>query len=344
MKKRVTAIFIATVSVVFTCFLAACKPSAQLPDVPQCEIIVTDVTVEEGQSVTVSPEAKNYDGEKEFLLEVKAGYDVVRADGMKIVGLKPGSATLKCTLLGTDYSVDFVVKVTQKADLSEISVKDTTITVGEKTVIRPEVKNYDGEKKFSYKIISGGEYINVSDGEITAVAPGVAVIEAALDGSRAKTTFTCTVVAPDYKIIFETRTITLTAGENAVVTPVLTPALEGAEFLYTVVKGASSVRVKGGVISALEAGTATVECRLVGYENVRAEFTVTVNERTVVVPEGYVKIGESLYASVPAGRYKKEQTIDFITTEKTHMFTIPPTVRPFSTTCRTQENGRGKRL
>ena len=95
MKKRVTAIFIATVAVVFTCFLAACKPSAQLPDVPQCEIIVADVTVEEGQSVTVSPEAKNYDGEKEFLLEVKAGNDVARADGMKIVGLKPGSATVK---------------------------------------------------------------------------------------------------------------------------------------------------------------------------------------------------------------------------------------------------------
>lgn len=316
MKKRVTAIFIATVAVVFTCFLAACKPSAQLPDAPQCEIIVADVTVEEGQSVTVSPEAKNYDGEKEFLLEVKAGNDVARADGMKIIGLKPGSATLKCTLLGTDYSVDFVAKVTQKADLSEISVKDATITVGEKTVIRPEVKNYDGEKKFSYEIISGGEYITVSGGEITAVAPGVAIIEAALDGSRAKTTFTCTVVAPDYKLTFEAWTITLTEGENAVVTPVLTPALEGAEFLYTVVKGASSVRVKEGVISALEAGTATVECRLVGYENVRAEFTVTVNARAVVVPEGYVKIGESLYASVPAGRYKKEQTIDFITTEK----------------------------
>ncbi len=316
MKKRVPAIIVAAISVIFACFFAACSPGDQSQGSAECKIIIADVTVEEGQRVTISPEVENYDGEKTFLLEVKAGGDVASTDGMQIVGLKPGSATVRCTLAGTEYFADFEVKVTPKADLSEISVQNMSLTAGEKALIKPEVKNYDGEKNFAYKIISGGEYVALANGEITAVAPGEAVIEASLEGRKAKTTFSVTVVAPDYKITFENPTITLTEGENAVITPVLTPALDGAEFSYTVVKGASSVRVKDGVISALEAGTATVVCKLAGYENVSAEFTVSVNALEVVVPDGYVKIGESLYASVPAGRYKTEQTIDFITTEK----------------------------
>ena len=314
MKKRFPAIAIAAISVIFACFFAAC--AVKNDNLTECKITIADIEVEQGQSASVVPNVINFDGEQFFLLEVKAGGDCVRAEGMTVYALKPGSATLRCTLEGTDYYSDFIVKVTKPADLSEISVEDINLTTGQTSTVEPIVKNYDGEKKFLYKIISGGECITLSNGEITAVAPGKAVVEVALEGRKAKTTFSVTVVAPDYKITFETQTITLTEGESATLSPTLTPALANAKFVYSVISGASVVRVKNGVISALTQGTAVVECRLDGYDDVRAEIIVTVNELKVVVPDGYVQIGENLYASVPAGRYKKDLTIDFITTEK----------------------------
>ncbi|MDD7157588.1 MAG: CotH kinase family protein [Firmicutes bacterium] len=278
------------------------------------KITVSDMTLTEEESKEIRVSVENYDGEATFAFEAQDN-TVVSIEGSTLTALKEGRTIVLCTLVGTEYTATFNVTVTKKPDLSKITIENMSLKEDETAEIKPVVENFEGEKKFRYEIIEGSEFIKIENGTITALAPGKATVEAALEGSAAKAAFTVEVRAA-YKIVFEKQTITLGEGEHEALMPRVVPSLPGADFTYSVLSGADCARVQFGVVTGYSGGTATVRCYLKGDRGVYTDITVVVEAKEPEIPEGYVEIAEGLYAALKAGRYKGVQTVDFITSVK----------------------------
>lgn len=240
---------------------------------------------------------------------VEYGENILTVNDNVATALREGKAIVSAFAEGQRYR--FVLTVTDGGQqLPAFDVKDMALTEGEEKPVEITFENPDAEARIVYSVISGADVIEISDGRVKALKAGRAEVLCTDEISGNRAIFTVTVSAAEYKLAVDD--MRLIAGKSAVIEPVLLPDRAGVRYSLEILSGEEYVAVSGIMINAIKPGVSTVRCRAESL-GVYADFTVTVVFEGGDVPEGYVKVGEYLFATIAAGRYTSAQKLDFFT-------------------------------
>lgn len=155
-------------------------------------ISVKDITVPEGESRLINPIIENLEPDMNVVYTVKTGNSYVMIENGRVYGLKPGVATVECKIEGFDNSaVTFgvtVEKVGYKLTVSAIRMEPSE-SIRPEPVLLPSKQ----DAEFTYRILSGADYIEIDDGIIKGVTDGVAVVRCEVKGLSVYYDFAVTV-------------------------------------------------------------------------------------------------------------------------------------------------------
>ena len=254
-------------------------------------LINATVTPEKGRTVTYT---------------IREGEGVITLEGNKVVAVAPGVAVVRVSVEGVDAKVDITVTVNNY----EIYSPNVSLYIGSTAKLQPTATP---EKQFSYRyeVISGKDVVSVSSGVVTALKQGVAEIKITANEVPAEKIIKVTVA--DYAITVDDMRVYV--GETKRIEAVVVPSKDNPVFAFDIIAGDEYIEIVNGSIIGVAPGRAIVRCSMSG-SFAHFDFTITVEHEMVAVPEGYVKISDSLYASYAAGRYKSAIVIDFFTPYK----------------------------
>lgn len=190
---------------------------------------------------------------------------VVSAMDGKVTALKVGSATVKVTTQDGGRTASCRVTVKSKAVSVEsvrLDKKDLTLTVGKSEVLTAMVSPSNATNKNVSWHSSDESVATVSNGRVTALKAGSAVITVtAEDGGK---TAICQVsVKPKIvnvqSVSLNKSSITLTEGESTTLTAVVSPSNATNKNVRWSSSDASVASVVNGKVTALKAGSSTIK-------------------------------------------------------------------------------------
>ncbi len=253
-----------------------------------------------GGKITVQPIFS--DGiDRELVFKVVSGEDVVEINGYEFVGKKTGDAVVSAVSGSEEYR--FSVKVTDWSIVAE----DITVYVGESVV--PNVKSEPVGAQADYKFEIEGVCAILDGNEVLGVKSGEAVLVCSdeLSGKTARIKITVLAKAPEVSV----SDILLAEGESQLINPVIENAESNAKVVYSVKSGQSCVLIKDGRIYGLKAGTATVECKIEGYENSAIEFLVTIEKISYKLTVSGITLEPTEIVRVEPVLYPSQKDVEF---------------------------------
>ena len=268
MKKLFGFIFVLALAVV----LFACGKEYKI----EVSADQANVTVEKGESVTITPEFT----EGETLVWVSSDEKVVKVEGGKLTAIEEGQATITITISGKEDKAKAEVKVTVKP----ISVKDITLTgktacfIGEEFDLELTVTPDGAKDKTVTWASSDSKIATVNNGKVKALAAGEVTISAtANDGSGKKAELKIAVAKINVNSVSISGLASMKLGETQTVAATIDPANAtnaGIEFSSS---DTSVVTVTAaGLVTAVGAGTAKIIATAKDDSTKKAELEITV--------------------------------------------------------------------
>ena len=278
-----------------------------LKHTPEMKISVS--ALETGESAAIVPEFS--DGkERTVVFEVESGEDVVTINDNVITATGKGEAIIRAEAEGEIYR--FTVVAGQKAPATAtLKVDDISLFVGQRREIIVYGENLPENAETTFEIITGGDIVEIDGKTVKALKSGTASVRCREEISGAETVFSVTVTEGGYKLTVDDGAVA--AGDSFLPEPVLLPERAGTRYRYEITRGEQYLAVAGKVLRGIKPGSADVRC-YADEIGVYADFSVTVTYSGTTPPEGYVKLSDYLYVTVPAGRYSSAQKLDFFTT------------------------------
>ncbi|MGN1154563.1 MAG: Ig domain-containing protein, partial [Agathobacter sp.] len=284
---KITAVAPGTATITATCGskTATCAVTVKQP-LSKITLNETSLTMSVGTSetLTVTYNPSNTTDSKTVTWK-SSNTSVATVSNGKITAIAPGTATITATCGNKTATCT----VTVKQPLSGISMSSTklTLNVGESgtlTVIYNEANTTDS-KAVTWKT-SNNAIATVSNGKVTAVAPGTVTITATCGSNTA--TCTVTVNQPLKEITLSDNNIVLDIGETKSLSVSYHPSnTTDNKTLTWSSSNESVVVVSNGKVTAVGAGTATVTA-VCGSQT--AICTVKVNEAKIDVSISETKI------------------------------------------------------
>ena len=254
--------------------------------------------------VVVIPD-DGYEVEKVIVVIDGKEYDITETGYFELTG----DATISAEVKPTGYVPVAGVN---------IYVDTITMTVGESKTVPYAVLPSDASNKAVTWSTSNSSVATVSNGIVTGVAPGTATITVTtVDGGYTDTCIVTIKAAfiPVTGVTLNVDSLTLTVGDEAVLTATVAPSNATNKTVYWSTSDASIATVSNGVVKALKAGTATITVRTADG-NFTDTCTVTVKA-----------------AAIPVTGVTLDQTSKTI--ELGEEFTLTATVLPYNATNKT---------
>ena len=181
-----------------------------------------------------------------------------------ITAVSEGKAVVGAYLVGTQKKVFCTVNVKQKEKSITLKKSEINLYVEETYLIKPTILPKSDDDKVTYES-SDTEVATVdSNGKVTAVAEGQAVIEVTLVDSEKKVS--CTVNVKDKSITLGDSNIELVVEETYLLKPIVLPKSITNKITYKSSDSSVAKVNELGLIEAVAEGEATIEALLVGTD------------------------------------------------------------------------------
>lgn len=199
-----------------------------------------------------------------------------------VTGIAPGTATVTVTTTDSGKTAKCTITVNQPVE--SVSLNKTTLSLkeGESETLTAQATPSDADQSFTWISSNTGVATVDSNGKVTAVAPGSAVITATATSNSSKKAECAVTVTPNTipvdSVTVSPEELTLVVGETAQISATVLPsnATNRATKWST---NSSAVSVDHGLVTARQTGSALVMCT--SEDNPKAMGTCKV---TVVPP------------------------------------------------------------
>lgn len=264
---------------------AVCKVTVKKATIPvtSVELDNTDITIKVGESKTLKVTIKPDNATDKTITWASSKTDIVTVDtDGKVTAVKEGVASVTATCGGKTASCKVTV---EKAvvEVTSITLSETTLTLseGDTKTITATVNPSDATDKTINWTSSDNNVATVSNGTITAKAPGNATITASCGGKTATCQVTVNAIVIDVTSINLSKTsITLTEGDSQTITATINPSNATDKTVTWISSDNNVATVNNGTIMAIAPGNATIQASCGGKT---ASCQVTVNAKVVAV-------------------------------------------------------------
>ena len=261
-----------------------------------CTIVVTGVEYGEGESGVVEMTGPTYDlhpnihPDDAVVTWASSDETVVVVDDGRLTAVSEGTAIVSCSV--SDSTITYGVIVSEMP-LTSITIPSiVTIDVGDTRVLDVALQPASAEGVSLTWTSSNTAVATVSDGRITAISPGTAVVTVvAADGSGVSATCVVRVSeVPVQSVEINRSALTLTVGGTQALRATVEPSDAANRAVVWSSSNPQVVSVSStGVVTAIAPGTATITVTTVdgGYTDtctvtVQGEVTSIVLDRTIL--------------------------------------------------------------
>ena len=254
-----------------------------------------------------------------------------------------GQTTITATFAGNDEylagEASYTIKVAKKTMGLAFEPTSTQAYVGQ-DVTEPALQNLPEGDEYTVAYSSSNAAVatvDASTGEVTAAAPGEAIITAKFAGNNVyeadSASYTITVKEKEVATLsFNVEGITVYPNAENFNQPVLTTTPAGLDVTYTSTDDDIATVVDGELVIGEKIGTATITAKFEGndtYGKATASYTVTVEPRPIVVADDAVEfalyVGETESQAIDLTCENLKGDITLTLNDETGFFTIDPT-------------------
>ena len=261
---------------------ATCKITVTPVYVTSITLNKTSASLQMGESISLTTSIYPQNATNKDVVWSSSDDNVATVNKGYVTAKKPGRATITVeTIDGSNLKATCSVTVNAKL-ASSISLNKTTaeLTTGESLTLVATVKPDDATYKDVEWSSSNSSVASVSNGKVTALAPGNVVITAkTMDGSNLSAT--CTVkVKPVYvtSLSLDKESLELLVEETALLTASLYPDNATEKTVVWTSSDASVASVDEGFVKAEGAGVATITVKTTDGTNLSASCKVKVDK------------------------------------------------------------------
>ncbi|MBQ8070492.1 MAG: Ig-like domain-containing protein [Bacteroidales bacterium] len=252
-------------------------------------IAVTDITLDktsialkEGESTVLTATVKPDDATDKTVIWTSSDPDIVSVADGKVTAIKEGEATItasageKSATCKVTVSKNVIAVTSVTLDKTSLSLKE-----GESTVLTATVKPDDATDKTVTWTSSDPTVAKVSDGQVTALREGEAVITASAGNKSASCHLTVSKnVIPVVSITLDRTSLELKEGESATLTATVKPDNATDKTVTWTSSDPSIARVSEGKVLAISEGSATITASSGDF---KATCLVTVSKNIIPV-------------------------------------------------------------
>ena len=250
-------------------------------DVESVIIDKTSLTLAVGETATLTAKVKPDNATDKTVVWTSSDESVAKVANGKVTAVKSGKATITAKCGGK--TAECAVTVTVPTGSVTLDKTTLSLAVGETAQLTATVKPDDATDKNVTWTSSDESVAKVTNGKVTAVKSGKAMITAKCGGKTAECAVTVTV--PVSSVILDKTTLSLSVGETATLTATVKPDNATDKTVVWTSSDESVAKVVNGKITTLKSGTTTVIARC---GNKSAECVVT-----VIVPVSSVTLDKN---------------------------------------------------
>ena len=264
---------------------ATCKVTVKKATVPvtSVELELTDLTLKVGESTILIATIKPDNATDKTITWASSKTDIATVENNgNVIAVKEGVASITATCGGKTASCKVTV---EKAvvEVTSITLSETTLTLseGDTKTITATVSPSDATDKTIIWTSTNNDVATVSNGTITAIAPGNATITAYCGAGIATCQVTVNAkVIPVTSITLSKTSITLTEGDSTTLTATVHPSDATDKTVFWTGSNNNIATFSFGIVTAKAPGNATITASCGGKS---ATCQVTVNAKVIEV-------------------------------------------------------------
>ena len=253
-------------------FINACTPRSTEPEKPEggpvkvqsVTLSRSEVTLTEGEELTLTAEVKPSDAEDKTISWSSSAPEVASVDGGKVKALKEGSATITATSKDGDHKAYCRITVEKLIiSVTSLSLSPTEITleVGETAELSASVLPENASDKRVGWISSHPAVATVSEGKVTAVSVGTSTVTATSMSGSKKATCSVTVVPKTYPVTgvsLDKASAEMIVGEDITLVASVSPENADNPSVRWSSSAPSVASVEGGKVIACGVGSSMI--------------------------------------------------------------------------------------
>lgn len=199
---------------------------------------------------------------------------IVSVENGVVTGLADGTATVTASIRGGAIKATCAVTVELNMTIT-LDVTEKSLHIGDEFTITPTVTPASQASLIAWSVEQTDEFVSVTNGKVTALKEGTAVVKASAVGGKFHAECTVTVL-PDNYVGLDKQAHTMYIGDTLQLEEEHTP--QDATVVWSINDGGEGVvTVVDGLVTAVAKGTATVTATLQG-KDVSASCVFTIKD------------------------------------------------------------------
>lgn len=238
----------------------------------------SSLTLNEGSSETLTATITPSDADTGYAWKSSATNIAIVENGL-ITAVAEGSATITCYSVENEtIKAECAVTVAAVA-IESITLPETATVNRNRTITLTPTIVPSGLTSYAWSI--DNENASVNNGVVTGVTAGTSVVTCySTKNSSIKDTTTVTIEELPITSITLDPTASIIKGKTVTLTPTIAPS--DATVGYSWSTNNANVNVDNGVVTGVTVGTSVVTCYSNADNSIKAECTITINEKPVV--------------------------------------------------------------
>ena len=264
------------------------KVSSKVIPVTSVTLDKTSLSMQVGETETLTATVNPADATDKIVTWSSSDVSVATVADGKITAKKSGAATI--TAKSGNCTAECVVSVSVNTESVTLDKTTLSLSVGESAQLTATVSPADATDRNVIWTSSDESVAKVSDGKVTAVKSGNAIIIARCGGKSAVCAVTVTV--PVASISLDKAALSLEVGESAQLTATVSPADATDRNVIWTSSDESVAKVSDGKVTAVKSGKATITAKC-GDKTAKCSVSVAVTNIESII--SYTTInGESV--------------------------------------------------
>ena len=250
------------------------------------------LTLNEGASETLTATITPSDADTDYAWKSSAPNIATVKNGL-ITAVAEGSATITCySVVNETIKAECNVTVAAVA-IESITLPETATVNRNRTITLTPTIIPSGLTSYAWSI--DNENASINNGVVTGITAGTSVVTCySTRKPSIKDTTTVTIEELPITSITLDSTASVIQGKTVTLTPTITPSDATIGYSWSASNG--NVSVENGVVTGVTVGTSVVTCYSNADDSIKAECTITINEKQVVNIDNIAIKDENLIA------------------------------------------------
>ena len=262
-------------------------------EITSIQLDKTVLNLKDGETAILTPTIEPSNAGSGYSWKSSAN-NIATVDNGTVRGIAQGSAVITCySTTNENIKAECNVSVTETAIESITLPEVATVNRNRSITLTPTIVP-SGLTTYAWSI--DNENASINNGVVTGVTAGTSIVTCySTKNNSIKDTTTVTIEElPIESITLDSETVSVTQGKTVTLTPTITPS--DATVGYSWSANNANVNVENGVVTGVTAGTSVVTCYSNADNSIKAECTITINEKQVVNIDNIAIKDESLIA------------------------------------------------